>query len=1205
MVETDIVCSEKIKKYFDYLDSNTQKAFEIAKIARSKGFDPVDVVEIKLAKNMAERVVGIIAVVAPQIVNAGVEKRIVELEEKYGSLDWRIAFIIAHEIAQEKFCKFRDEKEAIEVGIRTGFAYVTVGVVSSPLEGMTSVDIVPRRDGTGNYFRINFSGPIRNAGGTGASVSVLIADYVRKKMGYAKYDPDEKEIKRCYSELEDYHQYVANLQYYPFKEECEFLMKNIPVEIGGEPSEKREISNASLKDLPRVGTNLLRSGFCLLHSSCIPLKSPKLWKNLSKWGKEFEMEDWNFLEQHIKLQKELKQQNKKVEKKEKVDTERIPNEPGLLISKKIKTDSVYIADLVGGRPILGHPMRSGSFRLRYGRSRTSGYSGQSTHPATLGILNDLIAIGTQLKVERPGKASLFTTCDYLMGPIVKLKNQSVISVNSYEEAKQITKDVEEIIYLGDALVSYGDFFDRAHILIPPGYVEEYWILEVKDALEKQVGKYDLALYAKYLNISEEFLKKLFDDPIKTKISFDTACAISDNLKVPLHPRFIYFYKEIDFDQFKNLVLWLEHGQFLLEIPKIILPFSEEYSVGKRALELLGVPHKVENEYIHILGDDALALSKTLNIRSELDAKDVLEIMDEDKNLYVIEIINKLSKNKIRDKSGIFIGARMGRPEKCKMRKMKGDPHGLFPVGEDGGRLRSFQSAFDSNKITSSLPVYLCPKCQNKTPLRICEMCESRTIRQKIDRATGEEVSPAMAEKLTDKQFVDYKEWSIPIETIFDFCLKKLNTKIYPDLIKGVRGMIGKDKSIEHPIKAILRAKHGVNVNKDGTIRYDSSEVTLTHFKPREIGVSVEKLRKFNYDLDIYGQPLVDDDQILELLAQDVVMPIGVGSPEEGSDQILLRSSQFIDDLLVNVYGLEPYYNAKKPDDLIGQLIIGLAPHTSAGTVGRLIGWTKSQGMMAHPLYHAAMRRDCDGDESCGFLVMDALLNFSQKFLGTSRGSTMDAPLVLTTLLNPSEVDDMAFKMDIVDHYPLEFYKACDEFKYPWEVKIKQIGDVLATPAQFEGMKFTHHITDMNDGVLCSAYKTLPSMLEKIECQMNLAEKIRAVDTTDVARLVIEKHFIRDTRGNLRKFSLQQFRCGKCNTKYRRPPLVGKCTTCGSKIIFTISEGSIIKYLQISLDIAKKYNVSPYLKESLDLIKKRVLHVFGKDKEKQTGLDTFG
>ena len=302
--------------------------------------------------------------------------------------------------------------------------------------------------------------------------------------------------------------------------------------------------------------------------------------------------------------------------------------------------------------------------------------------------------------------------------------------------------------------------------------------------------------------------------------------------------------------------------------------------------------------------------------------------------------------------------------------------------------------------------------------------------------------------------------------------------------------------------------------------------------------------------------------------------------------------------------MKSFYNAKSPEDLVGELVIGLAPHTSAGMVGRIIGWSKTQGLLAHPLYHNAMRRDCDGDESCVFLVMDTFLNFSRKFLPSSRGGTMDAPLVLTTLLNPAEVDDMAFNVDVVDHYPLEFYEAAEQYKYPWDVKIKRTEDVLFTPEQFEGMRFTHDTKDINEGVLCSAYKLLPSMAEKIHGQMDLAKKIRAVDQADVARLVIDKHFIRDTKGNLRKFSLQQFRCVHCNTKYRRPPLIGKCTNCGGKIIFTISEGSIIKYLQMSIDLAENYDVSPYLKESLYLTRKRILDVFGKDKEKQTGLGEF-
>ena len=123
-------------------------------------------------------------------------------------------------------------------------------------------------------------------------------------------------------------------------------------------------------------------------------------------------------------------------------------------------------------------------------------------------------------------------------------------------------------------------------------------------------------------------------------------------------------------------------------------------------------------------------------------------------------------------------------------------------------------------------------------------------------------------------------------------------------------------------------------------------------------------------------------------------------------------------------------------------------------------------------------------------------------------------------------------------------------------------------------------------------------------QMNLAEKLRGVDEADVARLVIEKHFIRDIKGNLRKFSMQQFRCVACNEKFRRPPLNGKCSKCWGKIIFTISEGSIVKYLEPSLSLADKYDLPTYLKQTLELVKRRIEGVFGKEKEKQLGLGAW-
>jgi DNA polymerase II large subunit len=76
---------------------------------------------------------------------------------------------------------------------------------------------------------------------------------------------------------------------------------------------------------------------------------------------------------------------------------------------------------------------------------------------------------------------------------------------------------------------------------------------------------------------------------------------------------------------------------------------------------------------------------------------------------------------------------------------------------------------------------------------------------------------------------------------------------------------------------------------------------------------------------------------------------------------------------------------------------------------------------------------------------------------------------------------------------------------------------------------------------------------------------------------------------------------KCNEKYRRPPLRGNCAACGGRIIFTISEGSVVKYLEPSISLANKFNVPTYLKQDLELTKRRIESVFGKDAEIQEGL----
>jgi len=1166
-----VEASPEMQKYFDRLENDVKKAYEVAKKSRKKGYDPEEDVSVPLAKNMAERVEGLITSVAPQIGGKGVSERIRELEGEYGTLSWKVALVIAKEVAEQKFCTFKSKIEAMEVGIRTGFAYHTVGVVAAPLEGFVELKIKKTKEGK-DYFALFFSGPIRGAGGTAMGVCVLIADYVRKEMGYAEYDPNEMEVKRIATEMYDYHDRVTNLQYKPSEDEIHFITQNLPVEVDGDPTENIDVTN--YKDLPRIETNRIRGGMALV-MSMIALKAPKMWKQMGKWGSDFGMEHWNWLEEFLKVQKKAKATSQSVS--DGGDAGNGEEKP------KITPDATFIADLVSGRPVLTHPLAYGGFRLRYGRSRVSGYSSCSIHPATMIALNSYIATGTQIKTERPGKAASVTSCDTIEGPVVVLNDGRTLKLKTQEEAERVKEEIKDIIFLGDILFSYGDFLDRAHALVPVGVNEEQYAIQLKRQIKNSSVNFTEKLKDK--GILAERLNDILEKPLYDKPTVNEAIIISDTADFYMHPEYTPYFTAVNPLSSIRMLNYIgsakiENGK---KYRKLILPLTDE----KELLENCAIPHEIASNTFIVIEEEC----------SEILIEAFKELFDDNKREQIImsvkekaeefknglEVANYLSSIEFLDKAGTFIGARMGRPEKAKMRKMTGSPHGLFPIGEQGGRMRSLQSAIDKGYVEADFSEYKCPKCNKLSVFPICDACGAKA-------------------EITEQQ---HSRRRIEIREHFRKSLEILKVKEFPDMIKGIRGTMNKTKLPEHLAKSVMRAINDVYVNKDGTIRYDMTELPITHFKAKEIGTSTEKLRELGYEKDIHGKRLVNEDQVLELKPQDVILSSCPESPDEGADEVIFRIGNFVDGILTKLYGQKAYYNYAGKSDTVGSIVIGLAPHTSAGIVGRIIGYSKTQSMMCHPLYHAAMRRDTDGNESCVILLMDGLLNFSRKFLPDRRGSrTMDAPLVLTSILDPAEVDDMVHNLDIDWQYPAELYDAAQEYKMPWDVKITTLGKHLGTPLQYEKMGFTHDTASINNGVICSAYKLLPSMQEKLLGQMDIAQKVRAVNKDDVARLVIEKHLIRDIKGNLRKFSQQGFRCVSCNEKFRRPPLSGICTACGGKIIFTISEGSIIKYLEPAKSLVRAYDLPPYLAQTIMLLDDRIEEVFGREKEKQIGLGAW-
>ena len=1167
------------EEYFAMLEDQVRATYVIAEEARAKGLDPIEKVEIPLARSLAEKVVGLISVVYPQIGDDRITKRILELEKEFGALDYGVALRIAEEIAKEKFCKFESLKQAMEAGIRLGFAYFTLGVVSSPIEGFTELKIGKTRDGK-EYFVPYFSGPIRSAGTTASCMALILIDYIRETFGYAKYDPDEKEIKRYVAEVFDYHERVTNLQYLPTEEEATFLAKSLPIQINGDASEDREVSN--FKDLPRIETNFIRGGMCLIFAEGLAQKAQKaqrLLKGLQAKG--FKISDWGFLDDYVILHK----------KREKGAAD---------------TSPTYIKDLVAGRPVFGHPSRSGGFRFRYGRSRVGGFSATSIHPATMGISNDFLSTGNQLKVEKPTKGCIVTSCDCLDGPVVKLKSGSVRKLRTLEEARKLYAETEEIIYLGDILFSFGDLANRNYELIKPGYVEEWWELELNKLVAEKSQALE-SLEIKYLN--------------KFNVDFKTAILLAEKTGVSLHPEYLFYWTQITKEDFLELLYYLTNG--VVSDGKLLLPYQEhqkeKFSKAKRALEILAVEHEMGIENIIIDNKNALALFVNLGLDYGLLERETnYKIFDEVTQLIakvnseelkdksVFDLVKASSRFKIRDKAGTFIGSRMGRPEKAKLRKLIGNPSVLFPVGADGGRFRSVNQAESTGSVKSDFPVYFCPICNKETIYHLCEDCGKETRRLYYCK----ECHQRFEDKICPEHKIGQKYYSRKIDLKHYFKsayqMLGLDKDQVPVLIKGVKGTSNENHVPEHIAKGMLRAKNNLCVNKDGTIRYDGTEAPITHFKPREAQVSFEKLKSLGYDFDVYGKPLENDDQILELRPHDIFIPSCPDTLDERGDDVFIRICNFIDELLVKFYKLKPFYNVKKREDLVGHLAVCISPHNCACVAARIVGFNKTQTLFASPYIHAACRRDCDGDELAIMMLLDTLINFSRQFLPSHRGGTQDAPLVLNARIRAGEVDDQILDFENVWNYPLEMYEWAEAGgHHSSEVKLDNVKYRLKQGIDtFSGVGFTHDTVDFNKGVTNSSYKTIPNMAEKVKQQMDLVDKLRAVDSSDVARLIIDRHFMRDLRGNLRKFFEQEFRCVACNEKYRRPPLTGKCEKCQGKILFTISYGSIVKYLDQAMFLATKYNVPEYIKENLFLTKLYIESVFGKETEKQVGLGAF-
>jgi DNA polymerase II large subunit len=1134
---------EYYKEYNKEIVRKLSESQDIAIKARKKLIDPSSRVETEIAFDLSDRV--------ERMFNMNIGSRLRELlnenRNEYAALK------LAEEIVLGKF-GYYDNEESLNYGIRIGLAVVTDGVTIAPIQGISSVNIKKNNDDS-KYISVSFAGPIRSAGGTEAAFTLIIADHLRKFMNLDRYKINcfgDDESGRILEELRIYEREVGNFQYKVSDEDIQNTLSYLPIEIDGVETDQVEV--VVHRGLKRIKTDRLRGGALRVLNDGIIGRSRKL-KNLLK---NLGIKDWEWLEKLEGGSQET--------------------------SEETRTEASHFQEVISGRPVISMPNRFGGFRLRYGRCYNTGLSAVGINPVLPIILDYPFVVGTQIKLNVPGKGGIITFVDSIEGPIVKLTDGTFTKVNSVEFAKKISKKIDKVIHLGDILISYGDFLENNINLLPSGYVEEWWS---KDLIYNVKKNYiDLKRFSEKINIKFEKLNRIYSDPNYYYPSIEEAILLSKKLLIPLHPHYLFNWYSINISDI--LLLREKINIISYEIKSCIISLPNN-SVFQGIIEKLGVPYKIEGSLLIIKGDDAYTIVFTLGLKNKV------KLSHNWKNTE--ELLKQLSDVPIRNRESAYVGIRVGRPEKAMIRKMNPPVHVLFPIGNNGGNTRDIIKASKKDNIKVELINITCLKCGNKTIRKRCDKCGGETFIQKICPSCKRAIQKDMCVSCKING-IPYSEISVNIKEELRSAIKNLNY-LPKSPLKGVKSLTNVTRIPEPIEKGILRKKYDVYIYKDGTARFDATNAPLTHFKPKQIDTSIELLRKIGYKKDINGKELKNDNQTLEIFVQDIILPYEGGN-------YLLKISNYIDELLKKLYKIDSYYNYNNKNDLIGQLVIGLAPHTSVGIIGRVIGYTNSQVCYAHPLWHSAKRRDCDGDEDSIILLLDSLINFSREYLPNQIGGLMDTPLLLQPIIIPKEVQRQAHNIDVVDNYSKKFYEFTLNNISPSEIidEIDIIRKRLGNKNQYNEMKFTHNTNSITIDEERSRYTTLKTIKEKIKKQVDLAEKINAVNPSEVVQSVLNTHLLPDIIGNMKAYTSQTFRCKSCGEKYRRFPLKGNCLSCQGELQSTVTRASVAKYLDIASQLSEDYEVGEYLRNRLRLIKEEFVSLFPKEDEKQLELTAF-
>lgn len=729
----------------------------------------------------------------------------------------------------------------------------------------------------------------------------------------------------------------------------------------------------------------------------------------------------------------------------------------------------------------------GGFKIRYGRAHNTGFGAIGVHPATMVLLNGLIRPGSRLKINIAPWRVIVVPVDTIDGPIVELKDGSIVEIKNLNDAFKVSEQIVRILHLGDILISYNDLVIFNAKLKRAGFCNEWWQLLLARRLQENNNIRNII---RVLGFSDETLDRIIQgDMIPNNVQ---AVELSRKLGLPLHPQYTFNWDALSVDEFLQLRRLLQSSKLTFQNDKLVLRSVPEI---KRLFKKLLIPYSSSNGFLEV--SNGIALLSCLNLDSDVDFEKI-------KWMNINDVIYSIS--------GITIMPRFVNNVNLslivKKQKMESLGHTIIPFNVDD------LTTINDNNINVELPIRICSICNKITYKYQCPKCGSRTIKGyhclRCGSYTDSTICPQCGSKTESHDL-----FNISIEE-YHKAIKNIGLGA-PNVFKPVKD----SKGYEVIEKGILRAFNEVLVSNDGVIKVRLINAPLTQFKPKDIGVDIKILKSLGYNYDVEGNPLKSDDQIVNLLPYDIILPKHVG-------EIFLRITKFVDAELQKLYNLPPFYYILSLHELIGHLIIGFAPNSRIGIVGRIIGFTNSDVLYANPSWHLAKGRKCNGHEDYIALALDLALNYSSSYLGLN-----NRPFIINTSIK---------EVKIINE-PITIYDSA------WTEE--HVSAIPQSKELTKYNKFMIHSSFLNNPVYTSEDQNMLSIIEKY---LNIIPKLEYINV-EKNLLMLSAQLLPILKKNLLLYLTSGFICVKCGLLYKRPPLSGVCDRCNSdlKPIFNVQE----------------------------------------------------